>query len=208
MNNIKVYKKNNTNHEKSILVIGVVHGDEPQGEFLINEFLKSHKDSYFDEGKNNIVFIPRLNSENTRKNKNGVDLNRNFNTKNWELSDFDSDYYGGPSPQSEEETKLVSELLKENNFDAVITIHAPFRIVNYDCGEDCSVAPKLAQKIADYLDYPVQKDIGYPTPGSFGTYAGVERKIPTITIELSEDEDLKELLNKFKKIFNYLIFEF
>jgi len=32
--------------------------------------------------------------------------------------------------------------------------------------------------------YPVSASIGYPTPGSLGTYAGVERKIPIITLEL------------------------
>ena len=208
MKNIQIYKKNNTNYEKTILVIGVVHGDEPQGEFLINEFLNRHDDTYFENGKNRIFFIPRLNSNNSRKNINGVDLNRNFPTKNWIKSDEKSDYFGGFEPNSEEETKTVVELMSEFKFDAIITIHAPFRIVNYDSGDNCKIAPELADKIALVLNYPVQKDIGYPTPGSFGTYTGVERKIPTITIELSEKEDLKELSKKFEKIFDCLINEF
>ena len=64
---------------KNILVIGVFHGDEPQGEYLINKYLK--------ENDSNLMFIPCLNPDGknlkTRQNANNVDLNRNFPTKNW-----------------------------------------------------------------------------------------------------------------------------
>jgi len=199
----KLIIKNNTNYDKTILVIGVVHGDEPQGEILINKFLE--KDFVC---KNRLFFVPRLNSSNTRKNPNGVDLNRNFPTKNWTVTDCESDYFGGFSANSEVETKIVVDLLNKYNFDAIITIHAPFRLVNYDCHKDCKITKPLASKIASYLDYPVEGDIGYPTPGSFGTYAGIERGIPTITIELSENEKIDDLFLKFDKIFNYLANEF
>ena len=35
-------------------------------------------------------------------------------------------------------------------------------------------------KISDIMNYPVEPSIGYPTPGSFGTWAGIEKQIPTI----------------------------
>ena len=54
----------------------------------------------------------------------------------------------------------------------------------------------------------VKKDIGYPTPGSFGTYAGIERNIPIITIELDEKRDAKSYFGQFLKIFDYLENEF
>ena len=63
---------------------------------------------------------------------------------------------------------------------------------------------KLAEKISEITGYPVQKDIGYPTPGSFGTYSGVERDIPTITVEMSETVSLESLYPKFKVLFEYL----
>jgi protein MpaA len=116
----------------------------------------------------------------------------------------DSDYYGGEKPQSEEETKFLVELIDNNKFDAIIAIHAPFKIINYDCGTDCPITPELARKISEILNYPVQKDIGYPTPGSFGTYCGVERKIPTITIEIDEEAELTSLVPKFIELFKYL----
>lgn len=179
---------------KNVLVIGVVHGDEPQGEFLINEFLKNDKRTL----KNNLYYIPRLNFSSTRKNKNGVDINRNFPTKNWEFGEND-DYYGGYKPNSEEETKMVTGLMNLIKFDAVITIHSPYKIVNYD-----GPAETLAAEISKITGYPVQKDIGYPTPGSFGTYSGVERNIPTITIEVDEETPVEELYPRFEKLFYFL----
>ena len=61
----------------------------------------------------------------------------------------------------------------------------------------------IAEKISEITGYPVQSDIGYPTPGSFGTYCGVERKIPTITLEVSEKLSEKELWIQNKDVFLY-----
>ena len=44
----------------------------------------------------------------------------------------------------------------------------------------------------------------FPTPGSFGTYCGVEKNIPTITLELGEDESFEFQKDACFKIFNYL----
>ncbi len=189
---------------KNVLVIGVVHGDEPQGEFLINKYLENNHNS---KRKNNLFYIPRLNSKDTRKNKNGIDPNRNFPTKNWKLLPYNDDYFGGFKPLSEEETKFVVNLMDKNRFDAVITIHSPYKIVNYD-GENNPATLPLAKRISSITGYPVQKDIGYPTPGSFGTYAGVERNIPTITIEVDENEQLTNLYPKFQRLFEFLESEF
>ncbi len=195
---IEIIKRNNTNYRKTILVIGVFHGDEPQGEYFIREFLKIPKNNF----KNRIIYIPRLNSNKTRKNPNGVDLNRNYPTKNWELGDKNSNYFGGESPASEIETKTVIKLIDEMQPDAIITIHAPFKIVNYDGPEEKTHT--LAEEISKITGYPIQKDIGYSTPGSFGTYAGLEKEIPTITIEVDEEIPQEELLPKFINLFNYL----
>ncbi len=191
---IKFIKKENPNYNKKILIIGVFHGDEPQGEYFINSYLEKNKNN----GKNALYFIPRLNNNNSRKNKNGVDLNRNFPTKNWVLGE-NNDYFGGKTPNSEPEVQFLVNLIDKNNFSAIITIHSPYKVVNYD-----GPGLDLAHKINNYLNYKVTDSIGYPTPGSFGTYCGVERKIPTITIEIDEQEKLEELNLKFHKIFDYL----
>ena len=195
---IELIKRENSNYNKKLLVIGVFHGDEPQGEFFINSYLENCQQ----QGKNSVYYIPRLNGSNVRKNPRGVDLNRNFPTKNW-IKAENNDYFGGNEPNSEAETQFLVDLIDKNNFSAIITIHAPYKTVNFD-----GPAENLANNISQIVGYPTSSDIGYPTPGSFGSYCGVERKIPTITIEIDEEEDIEALNKKFHKLFNYLENEF
>ena len=183
-----------TKGESKILVVGVFHGEEPQGKFLIDEYLKTHD--------SNLLFIPCLNpdgiAENKRTNANGVDLNRNYPTKNWELTAKDQ-YFGGEKPASEIETQFMVDIIEKYKPMAIVALHAPYKIVNYD-----GPAENLAQKISEIIKYPVEGSIGYPTPGSFGTYCGVERKIPTITLELDEECPVEDLIKPVHDIFDML----
>ena len=194
MQDITIIKKLNSNYDKKLLIIGVFHGDEFQGEYFINSYLKQDNTP----SKNEIHYIPRLNKNNKRVNLNNVDLNRNFPTKNWVKSKKD-DYFGGEEPNSEKETKFLVDLIEKEKYDAIITIHSPYKVINFD-----GPALELSKEIKKFLGYKITNDIGYPTPGSFGTYCGIERNIPTITIEIDETEDLEELNSKFSKLFKYL----
>ena len=178
----------------SVLVIGCFHGDEPQGEYLINAYLKAHSDT-------NLLMIPRLNSCNTRVNENGVDLNRNFPTKNWELSEK-NEYFGGETPASEAETKFIIETVEKYTPKLILTLHAPYKVVNFDIGDECNLG--IVEEISRIMCYPIEESIGYPTPGSFGTWAGIERNILTITLELDEEIDVKELEPQVFKVFEFL----
>ncbi len=182
---------------KNILFIGTTHGEEPQGYEILKLYLNKNI-----KIKNNLFIIPCLNPDgyyaNSRTNSNGVDLNRNFPTKNWKLTKK-NEFFGGVEPASEIETKFMINVLNLTNPDVILSLHAPFKIVNYD-----GPAKKISEQIGKIIDYPVQSDIGYPTPGSFGTYCGVERNIPTVTLELGEDEDFEFQKESCFKIFKYL----
>ena len=179
----------------SSLIIGVFHGDEPQGKFLIEEYLKKSP-------KQNLLFIPCLNPDGLelkkRTNSNEVDLNRNFPTKNWELTEK-NEFFGGETPASEIETQFLIDIIKEYKPKLILTLHAPFKVVNYD-----GPARAQAEKISEIIHYPVEESIGYPTPGSFGTFAGIERQIPTITLELDEICPVEDLLKPVHQIFDIL----
>ena len=193
MNNTNLYTSGNTLNP-NVLVIGCFHGDEPQGKFLINEYLKTEQNT-------KMLFIPCLNSNNSRTNANGVDLNRNFPAKNWELTEK-NEYFGGEKPASEEETRFVIDIVEKYNPKIILTLHAPYKVVNYDGGG--KFGRELAEKISEITGYPVEANIGYPTPGSFGTWAGIERNIPVITLELDEEVDVELLKEPVFKIFRML----
>ena len=205
---LKTFDKNLKN--KKVLVIGVFHGDEPQGKDLIDEYLASTATN--EAHDKSILFIPCLNpdgmAKNTRTNSNGVDLNRNFPTKNWgknegenaTCDDTTTPYFGGISPASEAETRFIVEVLEEYKPELVLTLHAPYKVVNYD-----GPAEQIAQEISKIIGYPAEGSIGYPTPGSFGTYCGVEKNIPTITLELDEEIPVEQLKEPVFKIFEKIV---
>lgn len=206
-NEIKLIEvSESSKYDKTVLIIGVTHGDEPQGKFLIDNYIRKLKEDYVfprTNLKNRLVFIPCLNPDGlelkTRANSNEIDINRNFPTKNWVREPFASEYFGGEAPFSEIETKFVVEILEELHPDIILTLHAPYKVVNYD-----GPAEEIAKRISEIINYPVQGDIGYPTPGSLGNYAGIERNIPIITLELDEEADVKDFIDPINKIFDYL----
>lgn len=189
------------------LIIGVFHGDEPQGKYLIDEYLKTNI-PHSPMGKGGKLFIPCLNPDgmlkNTRVNASGVDLNRNFPTKNWgedtsAAGDNPLDYFCGKSAASEIETRFLIDVIEEYKPSVILTLHAPYKVVNYD-----GPAREIADKISKIIGYQIEESIGYPTPGSFGTWAGVERNIPVITLELDEKISVDELIEPIFEIFDTL----
>jgi protein MpaA len=168
---------------ETVVFFGAFHGDEPESVTLLHKFMGYLKaNPHLLEGRT-AVFVPVVNPDGlaaaTRKNARQVDLNRNFPTSNWNSEGKNTDYWGGPAPTSEPETRIVVDLLERFAPERIISVHCPYRCVNYD-----GPAEALAEAMAKANGYKVEPSIGYPTPGSFGTYAGIEGNIPTITLEL------------------------
>jgi murein peptide amidase A len=171
--------------DSTTVIFGGFHGDEILGVQLVFRFAEYLFLEKTDELKAKVVIIPVLNPDGLvmakRKNANEVDINRNFPTKNWKPEYTSRNFYPGNAPASEPETQAAISILEEYRPQRIISVHTPLEMVNYD-----GPALSLARKMAQYNNYPVESDIGYPTPGSFGTYAGKERNIPTITLELKK----------------------
>lgn len=177
----------NNNHPVSYL-IGAFHGDEPEAAELVLRFLKKHHNN---QTLRPTLVIPILNPDglaaNTRVNANGVDLNRNWPTQNWDEPRSEDKYFGGPEPLSEPESEWLSQLLQQYPPKLILSIHTPYREINID-----GPARTFAEKMATHNHYPITEDIGYPTPGSFGTCYGKEKDIPVITLELPDWEEKKQ----------------
>lgn len=179
------------------LFIGVFHGDEGISGDLLHRFIEHLQASDFagdpiDFTRQPVLIVPVLNPDGlaseTRMNANAVDLNRNYPTPDWQEENRNTIYYSGPSAASEPETRLVMELIEQYRPEKIITVHSPYKVINFD-----GPARALADAMAAESGYEVVESIGYPTPGSFGTYAGKEKKLPVITLELPENEPLDQV---------------
>jgi protein MpaA len=60
--------------------------------------------------------------------------------------------------------------------EAVVALHAPL-----GCVDDANDSP-LGHWLAERSGLPLVADVGYPTPGSFGTW-GAEHGMPVVTYE-------------------------
>ena len=185
------FKSANSGGEKAhILVIGGVHGDEPEGVVAARGLLEKFRQGYSLDL--NLTLIPEFNPEgvllNQRVNSNKVDLNRNLPTKDWTPVAAKERYNPGPSPLSEKENQALVEFLKSNRVDLIISLHSwePMLNTNGNIPE--------AKVIAALTGYKIEPDIGYPTPGSLGTFAGLERNIPTLTYEIQRDLKFDEII--------------
>lgn len=122
----------------------------------------------------------------TRGNARGVDLNRNFPTRDWSPDPVfhrstmetkpEIALGSGSGPGSEPETKALIGLIEDLRPEAVVALHAPLACI------DDATQGSLAKWIAGETGLPLVSDVGYPTPGSFGTW-GRERGIEVVTYE-------------------------
>ncbi|KYG66232.1 murein peptide amidase A [Bdellovibrio bacteriovorus] len=201
---LELYKKTHSSaslSERPILFIGGVHGDEPEGVRLAEELLAwlQHEESQNSEKIRPWILIPCLNpdgySKNQRTNAAGVDLNRNFPSKDWSSEAKAPRYNPGPSPGSEKEVQALVKLIEDEK---------PQLIVHFHSWEPCVVytgAPgkPAAEILASGTTYECREDIGYPTPGSLGQFGWMEHQIPVICIEEQEHMALDKVWPHFQK---------
>jgi protein MpaA len=177
-----------------VLVLGGVHGDETEGVVcahgILSELMSVPGGFPF---KLNLTLVPAFNLDGvlskSRVNGNGVDLNRNLPSNDWTPQAFNERYPPGPHAGSEPENQALLGYLTARKPKFILSLHSwkPMLNVNGDCDAE-------AQAIQALTGYVIEPSIGYPTPGSLGTYAGIERGMPTLTYEIERGLSPKEVL--------------
>lgn len=167
------------------LIMGGFHGNEATGVevcYSLIRYLREHPALY---QSCRIAVIPEVNPDGvahrTRTNRNGVDINRNFPASNFPAKPS-AKFAGGRRPASEVETHAVLLAVRRLQPARIVSIHSISsgrHGNNYD-----GPAHQLASTMSRHNGYPILPTMGYETPGSFGTWAGVDHRIPTITLEL------------------------
>ena len=122
-----------------------------------------------------------------RANVNGVDLNRNFASSNWQSGDTvyrwnsqaderDVLLSTGHAPASEPETLALCQLINELQPAWVVSFHDPLGCIEDERNSD------LGHWLAAEFQLPLVSHVGYETPGSFGSWCA-ERGLHCITAE-------------------------
>lgn len=163
------------------------------------------------EGKQ-VIVAPLVNPDSyfkrrpTRTNANGVDVNRNFPTKDFQKSAYKSwvNRYGkdkrrfpGHKPMSEPETIFQVNLIYRYKPNKIISVHAPLTMLDYDGPASEHTGGIVGSKANELLITMSEQAKGYRIknypffPGSLGNFAGNERNIPTFTLELPTSDPAK-----------------
>ncbi|MDO9182471.1 MAG: M14 family zinc carboxypeptidase [Bacteriovorax sp.] len=214
----------------SIIMCGV-HGDEITPIKFCFDIMAYLKEIYDNpevinkEFSNKIVIVaPLVNPDSffkarpSRINARGVDVNRNFPTKDWArdarrlwIANFRKDKRRNPgfAANSEPEVIFQMNLIKRYGPDKIISVHSPLTMLDYD-GPNTIVGglvngakahELLIQMSKDASDYKIEN---YPFfPGSLGNWAGKERDIPTYTLELPTSDPSKS--EQYWKLFKSAI---
>lgn len=164
-----------------VLIIGGIHGNEPAGVKIVQKLDKILNDKPYKAVGKTIVLLPIANpdgyAKNSRYNANNVDLNRNFSTNNRVNSRTN-----GSKGLTEPESVALFNLINKYNPQKIISIHSPLGCVDYD-----GPGGVIAYRMSRACDLPVRK-LG-SRPGSLGSYAGIEKGIPIVTLEATKTDD-------------------
>jgi len=184
-------------NQQPILFIGGVHGDEPEGVELANQWLNWLLNT--EDAISPWVLVPCINPDgylkNERTNGNGVDLNRNFPSRCWSDEYEAARYYPGKAPASEPEISALVNVIKTMTPSLIVHFHSWQPSIVYSNDK----ARWAAMHLSNCSGYEMEPDIGYPTPGSLGEYGGNDLDIGVICIEAQEGEPLEDVFPRFKQ---------
>lgn len=210
------------------LIFSAVHGDEITPLYVGIEVARWMKDHESQLANTHVVIAPMVNPDGffrtprTRMNAHGVDVNRNFLTKDWEtkaLSSWktklhsDPRRFPGAQPRSEPETIFQEDLIKKFQPQKLLSIHAPLNHLDYDGPTIQSLSRFPREYVRECIR--LRKKLravssGY-FPGSLGNFAGNELGIPTITLELPSadankaDGYWKHFSHHIKNLIEYVV---
>lgn len=171
---------------KRVLMIGGIHGDELSSVSIVFQWMQRLAEARFQPFHWRV--LPCANPDGlllrppTRVNASGVDLNRNFPTRDWQAESLaywerrtgrDPRRYPGPAALSEPETRWLVREIEAFRPDAIVSVHAPYGVLDFD-------GPR---EPPDRFGYLHLHQLG-TYPGSLGNFAGINIGLPVITLEL------------------------
>ncbi|MEA2468106.1 MAG: murein peptide amidase [Thermoleophilaceae bacterium] len=126
---ITAYRYGDADSPRKALVVGNIHGDEPEGMRVIRAIRSQRARIHGMD----LWVIDTVNPDGlrarTRQNARGVDLNRNFDRRWRRNGSPGARYYGGRRPFSEPESRAVRDLVLRLKPAVTIWYHQPYGFV-------------------------------------------------------------------------------
>jgi protein MpaA len=164
---------------RPVLVIGAIHGDESTSVVLTRALVAELRQNASSAGGVPVAVIPVMNpdgvSAGTRTNAHRVDLNRNFPAAN-----FSGHVRRGRESVSEPEARALVDVIERLRPRLILSVHS----MDKPCNNYDGPAKAVGERMSQLNGYPALPTIGYATPGSLGSWAGIDRQIPVVTLEL------------------------
>lgn len=171
---------------RKVLWVGGIHGNEREGRISTEELPRALLGTPGGAETVSLVILEDTNPDgtmrNTRGNAQGVDLNRNFPAPNFKPSRL-----FGLKPLDQPEARALHDLIQNERPDLVIVAHSwhDDHFINFD-----GPAGELAERFSKLSGYRVKaSDDIAPTPGSLGSWVGVQQNIPILTLEYHRGRD-------------------
>lgn len=170
---------------RRVLWVGGIHGNEPEGSVATEELPDAFADRPGLAERVTLTIVEDVNPDGraarTRGNVNGIDLNRNYPASNFAPSPTN-----GLVPLSEPESRALHDLIVRMDPHLVVVAHSwgrkpdgPPCFVNFD-----GPAEHLARRFGARSGYAVvPSDDIHGTPGSLGSFVGIDRRTPILTVE-------------------------
>lgn len=163
-----------------LFLLAAIHGDE-RSAVTFGERFRWHLQGGAAEREGlRVVYVGAANPDgivaNTRRNSRNIDLNRNFDTAN-----FQPGGPGGTTPLSESETRALVGITEAVDPTAVISMHCCVPTIDYD-----GPGREFAERIASEAGFPAER-LG-SSNGSMGSWVGIELEKPIITLEFAPEE--------------------
>lgn len=171
---------------KTLLLFGAIHGDEKNTADLLHKFveeIRANPENISDSKK--LVVIPIVNPDgyyerSDNLNINGVNLNRNFATKEWKPYEQDG-ISAGSQPFSEIESVIIAQVVEQYQPEVMIAFHSQGALVSPE-EDDTSIA--LAKWYGSKTGYSYYDEWSYVGTATLWFLETVQK--PAITVELSD----------------------
>lgn len=163
--------------DTKVVIMAAMHGNE----LAAQRTIRTLRDGHPIRGVN-LWLVPTYNPDGAarhdRQNARSVDLNRNY-PRRWKP--LTGDYYSGPRPASEPETRAMMRFLDRVDPDYVISFHQPLHGIDVRGAKQ----PRWTRNLAENLRLPTRRvDCGGACHGTMTQWFNARHDGFAITVEL------------------------